>query len=395
MKDLILHLRPKFTNEEKEKSLSVIENVIRYATIARNYGLLAFEPENENEESVFVKYIIRMIVDGVNKYYINESVQHLILADNYKGTKLLNQLLYARGFLCILDGDNPRVIKETLYAMLGEKYLKKYFDEVSEPSLKTANEILKEIYESKKDKHVSPECAGFEKELLQLNRIEIQRLIREIDYRTWAVALYGCSPKLINDHFGKLNKGEQVIVPHFSFRKQERDPGREMLLKLGQDELVVFEGIHALNDLLADEHPDAFKLYVSARSDILHDNGELAFKRTWTRLLRRVVRDDFFRAMGAVKTLEMWGNVREGEKKYISPFKYKADVLFDTSMEYEVPVMKQFALNAFNNIPNDIERSEELHTLLPALKEFEEIDASLVADDSILREFIGGVTYTY
>jgi uridine kinase len=111
--------------------------------------------------------------------------------------------------------------------------------------------------------------------------------------------------------------------------------------------------------------------------------------------LRRVVRDDFFRAMGAAKTLEMWGNVREGEKKYISPFKYKADVLFDTSMEYEVPIMKHFALNAFSNVPDDCKRKEELDELKPALLQFEEIDTSCVLHDSMLREFIGGGTYNY
>ena len=200
---------------------------------------------------------------------------------------------------------------------------------------------------------------------------------------------------LINEHFGKLNKGEEIIVPHFSFRFQERDPRREMLLKLGKDELVIFEGIHALNDLLANEHPDAFKLYISARSDILYSNSDLCFKRTWTRLLRRVVRDNFFRSMGAAKTLEMWGNVRLGEKKYISPFKYKADVLFDSSMEYEISALRHFALDAFSKIPDDIKRKEELNELRPALMMFEEIDTSCVLHDSILREFIGGGTYQY
>ena len=201
--------------------------------------------------------------------------------------------------------------------------------------------------------------------------------------------------KLINEHFDKLDNGEEIVVPHFSFRNQKRDPSREMLLKLSNDEIVIFEGIHALNDLLADGHPDSFKLYISARSDIVHDNGALCFKRTWTRLLRRVVRDDFFRATGAVKTLEMWSNVREGEKKYISPFKHKADHLFDTSMEYEVPVMRHFALNAFSHVPDDCKRKEELNELYPALLQFEEIDTLCVLHDSILREFIGGGTYNY
>ena len=200
--------------------------------------------------------------------------------------------------------------------------------------------------------------------------------------------------ELLNKHFHMLERGEEIIVPHFSFRNQERDPVRETPLKPGRDELVVFEGIHALNDMLADEHPNAFKLYISARSDIMC-GGKLCFKRTWTRLLRRVVRDDFFRATGAEQTLKMWAAVRDGEKKYISPFKHKADLLYDSSMEYEVPVMKHFALKSFSEIPSDAQRRDELCALLPALKQFEEIDAAHAPPNSILREFIGGGTYNY
>jgi len=200
--------------------------------------------------------------------------------------------------------------------------------------------------------------------------------------------------ELLNDHFHTLVRGEEVIVPHFSFNRQERDPDKAKLLKLGENEIVIFEGIHALNDLLADEHPNAFKLYISARSDIV-DNNEVCFKRTWTRLLRRVVRDELFRGAGATKTLSMWANVREGEKTYISPYKYKADLLFDSSMAYEVPVMKRFALDAIKEVPEGTKRLEELRAVLPALMEFEEVDSKFVPPESILREFIGGGIYKY
>ena len=200
--------------------------------------------------------------------------------------------------------------------------------------------------------------------------------------------------KLLVDHCRMLDRGEEVIVPHFSFRLQARDPSKAELLKLGKDEAVIFEGIHALNDMLTAEHPFAFKLYISARSDI-KNGGEICFKRTWTRLLRRVVRDELFRGAGASLTLRMWANVRRGEKEYISPFKYKADLLFDSSMQYEVPVMKRFALDVFNNIPEDTERIDELRELLPELMKFEEIAPAVVPPDSILREFIGGGIYTY
>jgi len=198
--------------------------------------------------------------------------------------------------------------------------------------------------------------------------------------------------ELLYEHLDSLARGEEIIVPHFSFSMQVRDPKRETQLKPGKNEIVIFEGIHALNDMLADGHPNAYKLYISARSDIV-GNGEVCFKRTWTRLLRRIVRDEMFRGYGASKTLALWANVREGEKKYITPFKYKADLLFDSSMGYEVPVMKKFAVSTLRNVPDGTERLSELLELLPALMEFEEVDANLVPQDSILREFIGGGIY--
>jgi len=197
---------------------------------------------------------------------------------------------------------------------------------------------------------------------------------------------------LLDEHLTALEHGEEIAVPHFSFTRQIRDPKKSMPLKLGKDEIVIFEGIHALNDMIADGHSGAYKLYISARSDVV-ENGELCFKRTWTRLLRRIVRDELFRGYGASKTLSLWANVREGEKKYISPFKYKADLLFDSSMGYEVPIMKKYAVKALENVPDGTERLSELQELLPALMEFEEIDSKLVPEDSILREFIGGLIY--
>jgi len=200
--------------------------------------------------------------------------------------------------------------------------------------------------------------------------------------------------ELLNEHYRLLDRGEEVEIPHFCFNKQDRDLSKGKPFKLASNEIVIFEGIHALNDMLADDHPNAFKLYISARSDV-ESNHKICFKRTWTRLLRRVVRDELFRGTGSEKTLKMWANVRDGEKKYISPYKYKADLLFDSSMAYEVPVMKKFAYNALTAVPEGIERQDELRAVLPALMDFQNIDAKYVPPDSILREFIGGGIYDY
>ena len=200
--------------------------------------------------------------------------------------------------------------------------------------------------------------------------------------------------ELLSKHFHEIEKGGEIVIPHFDFKTQSQNSEKQKPLKLGANEFVIFEGIHALNDLLTNEHSNAFKLYISARSDVLQNN-EIFFKRTWSRLLRRVVRDDFFRGTEVSDTLKMWATVRDGEKKYISPFKYKADVLFDSSMEYEIPIMKRFALRAFSEIPAGTTRMSELRSLLPVLKQFEGISHETVPPDSILREFIGGGKYNY
>ena len=145
-------------------------------------------------------------------------------------------------------------------------------------------------------------------------------------------------------------------------------------------------------------HDGAMGIYVSARSDIM-EGDDLIFKGTWMRLTRRAVRDHQFRGTGVGETLAMWANVRRGEKLYISPFKHRAKVTFDSSFPYEVPVMKNFAkplLDAvFQEVPEGSPRREELLNLLLAFDHFEAIDPDLVSRNSMLREFIGGGSYSY
>jgi len=197
---------------------------------------------------------------------------------------------------------------------------------------------------------------------------------------------------LLNAHFTALERGEEIVVPHFDFPTLTRDESRGTPLRLGKDEIAVFEGIHALNDDLAGKHPDAFKMYISARSNVIRLN-KIVFKGTWMRLARRAVRDLSFRGTGAEQTLEMWGNVRLGEKKYISPFKHRADYIFDSSLPYEVNVMRQFAEPLFQAIPKENVRRKEILEMIWAYDRFYPIDSALVAGNSLLREFIGGGVY--
>ena len=198
--------------------------------------------------------------------------------------------------------------------------------------------------------------------------------------------------ELLNDHFSMLAEGKRIYVPKYEFSRRMRVIEPSKSIKLKKDEIVVFEGIHALNDLITQKHPDAFKLYISARSNV-EFNGEVVFKGTWFRLVRRTVRDYKFRGADPDQTLSMWANVRRGEKANISPFKNKADFQFDSSFPYEMAVMNEAATKLFSSIPEGIERYDELRQVLPALQLFGVIDESLVAPDALIREFIGGGEY--
>ena len=198
--------------------------------------------------------------------------------------------------------------------------------------------------------------------------------------------------ELLNEHFSMLAEGKRIYVPKYEFSRRMRVIEPSKSIKLKKDEIVVFEGIHALNDLITQKHPDAFKLYISARSNV-EFNGEVVFKGTWFRLIRRTVRDYKFRGADPDQTLSMWANVRRGEKANISPFKNKADFQFDSSFPYEMAVMNETATKLFSSIPEGIERYDELRQVLPALQLFGVIDESLVAPDALIREFIGGGEY--
>ena len=200
--------------------------------------------------------------------------------------------------------------------------------------------------------------------------------------------------ELLNDHFTRLSRGERIYVPKYEFSRRMRIQEPSKSIKLKPDEVVIFEGIHALNDAITDRHPEAFKLYISASSNVVFQ-GRQVFKSTWFRLVRRMVRDFKFRGTDPKETLAMWANVRRGERLHISPFKSKADFRFDTAFPYELPVFNAVATQLFQSVPEGIERYEELRQVLPALQLFGHIDEELVAPDAMIREFIGGGIYEY
>ena len=199
---------------------------------------------------------------------------------------------------------------------------------------------------------------------------------------------------LLLSHFTMLSKGEAIVVPKFEFARQMRNDHAGTPLRLGKNEIAIFEGIHALNDDCAGRHPAATCLYISARSDVL-EGEDLRFKGTWMRLTRRAVRDYNFRGTDVAETLEMWANVRRGEKLYISPFKHRANYILDSSLPYEVSVMKNYAMPLLEAVPQENVRRRELLELIQGFAHFLPIDPDLVPPSSLIREFIGGGTYHY
>lgn len=200
--------------------------------------------------------------------------------------------------------------------------------------------------------------------------------------------------ELLDETFTRLSRGEEVIIPRFEFARQMRNDAKGRALKLEKNEIAIFEGIHALGPGIAGPHPEATKLYISARSNVLEGDA-LRFKGTWMRLTRRAVRDYNFRGTDVVETLAMWANVRRGEKLHISPYKNTADIMLDSSLPYEPSVMKNYALPMLKAVPQENQRKAELLELIAAFEFFEPIDPALVAKDSLLREFIGGGSYKY
>ena len=196
---------------------------------------------------------------------------------------------------------------------------------------------------------------------------------------------------LLNHHFAMLDRGETIHVPKYEFARQMRSDIMCHPLRLGPDDLAIFEGIHALNDIIVGKNPHAFRLYIAARSNLVDDEGKVVFQHAWLRLCRRIVRDYKFRGSDASFTLKMWANVRRGEKLYISPYKENADLMFDSSLAFEFSVLKPFVVPLLEAIPAG--KYDVVDDMLKGFGQIEALDEKYVAPNSLAREFLGGSTY--
>jgi Uridine kinase len=198
---------------------------------------------------------------------------------------------------------------------------------------------------------------------------------------------------LLNRHFAMLDRGSTIHIPKYEFSRQMRSDILSQPLQLGKDELAIFEGIHALNDVIIGKNPKAFKLYIAARSNVVDRDGGIVFQHPWLRLCRRIVRDFKFRGSDASFTMKTWANVRRGEKLYISPYKENADLMFDSSLECEFSVLKPYVEPLLRALPPD--DYPEIRDILAGFERIESLDEGCIPSDSLIREFIGGSTFSY
>ncbi len=196
---------------------------------------------------------------------------------------------------------------------------------------------------------------------------------------------------LFNEHLASLADGKSVKMPKYDFTKRKRVEGRDV--SIGEGQILIVEGIHALNELLTSrvDKKNKYKIYLSALTSLCLDQYN-AFSPTDNRLIRRMVRDAEYRNTPPEKTFDLWKSVRKGEQKYIFPFESEADEVFNSSLVYELAVLKQPALRLLSTIEKDSENYSKALRLKELLSYFEEMSPKFIPPTSIIREFIGGST---
>ena len=195
---------------------------------------------------------------------------------------------------------------------------------------------------------------------------------------------------LFNKQLTKLLDGEKVLLPQYNFVLGKKE-FKNRWLQIGENDIIIIEGIHALNDELtvAIDRRNKFKIYISPLTQLNIDNHN-RIHTSDTRRLRRIVRDNKYRGHLAADTLNMWKNIRQGEEKFIFPFQDDADTIINTALVYELGVLKTYAEPLLFSVPEDDPAYPEAIRLINFLRNFLSIPSDEIPRDSILREFIGG-----
>ena len=209
-------------------------------------------------------------------------------------------------------------------------------------------------------------------------------------------SLYALNIPLLNEQLNALFAGEEVELPRYNFQSgRSEKSGRR--LKLLPDNVLVVEGIHALNPELTAKIPEEqkFRVYASALTTILLDTHNY-IPTTDNRLLRRIIRDYKYRGVSAAETIRRWPSVRAGENKWIFPYQENADVMFNSALLFELAVIKSQAEPLLELVPENMEEHAEAYRLLKFLKYIApDTQSRQLPPTSLLREFLGGSSFKY
>ncbi len=208
-------------------------------------------------------------------------------------------------------------------------------------------------------------------------------------------SLYALDLDRLNSDLMRLLRGEEINLPTYSFELGRRIERRRPL-RLDDHDVLLVEGIHGLNPELvaALRSDDIYKIYVSALTTLRIDDHNW-ISTTDNRLLRRIVRDHKYRHISALDTIARWPSVRRGEERWIFPFQENADAMFNSSLIFELGVMKPYADPLLANVPHDVPQYAEAYRLMKLLSYFEPIAADQIPTTSLLREFLGGSSFRY
>lgn len=203
-------------------------------------------------------------------------------------------------------------------------------------------------------------------------------------------SIYSLDLKLLNNHLKRLLNGEEVEVPTYNFM-QGKSEWLGHKVKLPQNGILILEGIHALNPMLTDSIQDEYKhkIYISALTQLNLDNHN-RIPTTDVRKIRRIVRDFLSRGYGGEETLRMWPSIKRGERRNIFIYQEEADDMFNSTLVYELCVLKPYALNELKKITKESPVYNEAQRLMSFINFFKEISMDKVPENSLLREFIGG-----
>ena len=207
--------------------------------------------------------------------------------------------------------------------------------------------------------------------------------------------LHALNLPLLNEQLTALFQGEEVELPRYDFPTGKSVKSGKKL-KLHDDEILVVEGIHALNPELTSQIPKEkiFRVYASALTTILLDNHNYV-PTTDNRLLRRIIRDHKYRGVSALDTIRRWPSVRAGENKWIFPYQENADAMFNSAMLFELAVIKSQAEPLLEQVPENVPEHAEAYRLLKFLHYIKPIPETQIPPTSLLREFLGGSSFEY